>query len=63
MHYPNAIEDISYDTEHIEKVLTEIKLNFNDYFHEFVSTEQGQSPSDNEFSELADKFNVIKKDV
>ena len=62
MHYPNSIEEISYDKEHIERVLTEIRLNFSDYFQEFVSTEQGKSPTDNKFSELADKFNVIVKE-
>ena len=59
MYYPNSIEEISYDKEHIEKVLTEIRVNFSDYFHEFISTEQGQSPSDDKFSELASKFKIV----
>jgi len=36
MHYPNSIEDICYDPEHIKAVFSEIKGNFYAYWNDFI---------------------------
>lgn len=64
MYYPEKIEEISYQNEHIKKVLNEIDKNFHKYFKEYVETEKGNSPNEIDVSALAEKFSVsgnIKK--
>ncbi|AXI08444.1 hypothetical protein CUC15_05715 [Oceanobacillus zhaokaii] len=67
MYYPNIIEDICYDSDHIEQVLTEIKLNFHDYFSDFLQSEAGNGLSDDYVVNLVKHFGndsqgqVIKK--
>ena len=56
MYYPNSIEDICYENEHIERVLTEIKGNFHDYFQQFIETESGQTIDRESIKKLAEKL-------
>ena len=61
MYYPNKIEDICYDLEHISKVVDEIKMNFPKYFDEYVESENGNSPNEIDLSALAEKFKISTK--
>jgi hypothetical protein len=65
MYYPNDIEDICYEAEHIDKVLSEIKINFRNYFDKFIDSEAGNALSNEYALKLARHFNgdgeVIKK--
>lgn len=56
MYYPNNIEDICYEQNHIDEVVTEIKNNIPAYFDKFVETEGGNSMSYDKLTELANKF-------
>jgi hypothetical protein len=56
MYFPNDIEKICYDPDHISQVLSEIKGNFHDYFMSFIETDAGNAPSDERFRELAQHF-------
>ncbi|MGG3480016.1 hypothetical protein ABES21_21355 [Peribacillus frigoritolerans] len=58
MYYPNNIEDMCYDEQHIERVITEIKAHFHDYFDLFVESEAGTSLSSDHLKKLAEKFGV-----
>lgn len=65
MYYPNDIEDICYEAEHIDKVLSEIKINFRNYFDKFIDSEAGNALWNEYALKLARHFNgdgeVIKK--
>ncbi|MGV3267083.1 hypothetical protein [Cytobacillus pseudoceanisediminis] len=56
MYYPNNIEDRCYEEEHIERVLTEIKAHFHDYFDAFIQSAGGTSLSEQKIKMLAEKF-------
>lgn len=58
MYFPTEInvEEICYKPEHIEQVLTAIKLNFYEYFHKFLETESGSVLGRDEFARLAEHF-------
>lgn len=58
MFYPNPIEDICYDEDHIETVLSEIKANFHDYFNKFIDTESGNTIGDESIKKLASAFGI-----
>lgn len=53
MYYPNDIEDICLEPEHIDRVLAEIRANFPDYFQKYVETEAGEAPSSVSIEQLA----------
>jgi len=61
MYYPEKIEEISYQSEHIAEVLDEIKKNFLHYFNEYIETEKGNTPKEIDISELANKFKITSK--
>lgn len=61
MYYPNAIEEICFKEDHIQKVLGEIKRNIPDYFEKYVSTDAGQSADDEKLAQLAAKFGSTPK--
>ena len=46
MYYPNDIEEICYDPNHIQKVLDEIGLHLPPYFQKYIETEGGNSVTD-----------------
>jgi len=48
MYYPNDIEDICYEQEHIDKVWDEMKQIIPDYFQRYIDTEGGHSVQDSE---------------
>lgn len=52
------IEDVCYDMEHIRKVVSEIKKNFEKYFNEFVLTTAGTGISAEDFEKLKKNFGV-----
>lgn len=56
MYYPNDIEDICYEEQHIEQVITEIKAHFHDYFNSFIESGAGTSLSADQIQKLAEKF-------
>lgn len=56
MYYPNNIEDICYDENHIQQILAEIKANFNDYFEKFIETEAGIKITEDTFSEITNEL-------
>ncbi|QIB26843.1 hypothetical protein [Caloranaerobacter azorensis] len=56
MYYPNDIEEICYDDDHIQQVLAEIKANFYDYFEKFLETEAGNKITRIEFDKLSSEF-------
>ena len=60
MYYPNHIEDICYEEEHINQVVEEIKANFAHYFNMYLETEDGKKISEKEFEELAKKLGCTK---
>ncbi len=53
MYYPNDIEDICYEMEHINKVLEEIRINIPDYFQRYLDTEGGETVTEEEVARLA----------
>ncbi|MGG3041786.1 hypothetical protein ABEO76_01070 [Bacillus anthracis] len=69
MYYPNDIEGICYEEQHIERVVTEIKVHFQDYFERFIESEAGTLVSAKQAQKLADKFGsdgsvrILKKDT
>jgi hypothetical protein len=56
MYFPNHIEDICYEKDHIEQVLCEIRSNFPHYFEKFIETEAGRVLSNENFIKLAEHF-------
>ncbi|SMO94979.1 hypothetical protein [Fodinibius sediminis] len=56
MYYPNDIEDICYDEDHIERVWTEIRANFPNHFDQFIKTGGGASLSSSDAERLSEKF-------
>ncbi len=61
MYYPNNIEDICYEQEHIEKVWAEIKRGIQEYFQKYIETEAGSAIQDNEIEKLVEKFGSTSK--
>lgn len=60
MYYPNDIEDICYEQEHINKVLTEIRIHLSEYFKKYIETEGGHSANDDDIAKLASVFGGSK---
>ena len=61
MYYPNNIEDICYEQNHIDEVVTEIRKNIPAYFDMFIQTEGGTSISHDKLTKLATKFGSTLK--
>lgn len=53
MYYPNDIEDVCYEMEHINQVLEEIKQNIPEYFQRYLDTEAGEVATEDEVCRLA----------
>lgn len=49
-------EEICYEDSHIDKVLAEIKKNFDPYFIDFLETSAGTTISSEQFKALQEKF-------
>ena len=59
MHYPNLdIEEICFDSDHIEAVLSEIKTNFPQSFDRFLETEAGARVTKEDFAAAGGLFRV-----
>jgi hypothetical protein len=56
MYYPNNIEEICYDQDHIEKVWDKMKQVIPTYFQQYIDTEGGNSIQESEIEKLAVKF-------
>ncbi|BAZ03086.1 hypothetical protein NIES37_70990 (plasmid) [Tolypothrix tenuis PCC 7101] len=56
MYYPNDIEEICYEQNHIEKVWDEMKQVIPTYFQQYIDTESGYSIPESEIEKLAVKF-------
>jgi hypothetical protein len=56
MFYPNDIEDICYEMEHINKVLEEIKNNIPEYFQRYLDTDGGKALAEDDVSRLTKIF-------
>lgn len=61
MYYPNDIEEICYEEEHIKKVLEEIKINFNRYFDNYISTEAGVRITEKSFKDISDNLGLEER--
>ena len=61
MYYPEKIEEISYEPEHIAKVVSEIESNFHKYFDDYVVSENGNLSDELDISSLAEKFKISTK--
>lgn len=61
MYYPNDIEEICYEQEHIDKVWKEINQSISIYFQKYIETEGGHSIDENEVRKLAEKFGSSAK--
>lgn len=61
MYYPNDIEEICYDQNHIDKVWEEMKQIIPEYFQRYIDTEGGHGIQDSEAEKLAAKFGSTSK--
>jgi hypothetical protein len=61
MYYPNDIEEICYEQDHIDKVWEEIKQVIPTYFQQYIDTEGGHAIQDSEAEKLAEKFGSTSK--
>ncbi|MCO4294541.1 hypothetical protein NF867_16885 [Solitalea sp. MAHUQ-68] len=61
MYYPNDIEEICYEQEHIDKVWEEMKQIIPEYFQRYIDTEGGHGIQDSEAEKLATKFGSTSK--
>lgn len=61
MYYPNHIEAICYEDDHVSQVVEEIEANFSHYFNLYLETEDGQKILEKDFEELVKKFGCTKK--
>lgn len=52
------VEKICYDNNHIEDVVAEIKINFQNYFSRFITLDAGRVLSDKDIKKLANKFGI-----
>ena len=55
------IEDVCYEAGHIQKVLSEIRTNFDAYFSEFVDSTAGTSVSTADFERLQQSLGLVGK--
>lgn len=53
MYYPNHIEDICYEPEHMNQVTEEIRKQFDHYFDLYLETEAGSRITAEKFLEIA----------
>jgi hypothetical protein len=61
MYYPNDIEELCYEQEHIDKVWEEIKQSISIYFQQYIDTEGGHTIDENKVEKLAEKFGLSAK--
>ena len=61
MYYPNDIEELCYEQDHIENVWEEIKQSVITYFQQYIDTEGGHSIHESEAEKLAEKFGSTSK--
>ena len=61
MYYPNDIEEICYEQDHIDKVWEEMKQIIPEYFQRYIDMEGGHSIQDSEAEKLAEKFGSTSK--
>lgn len=61
MYYPNDIEEICYEQDHIDKVWDEMKQIIPTYFQQYIDTEGGHTIQDSEAEKLAEKFGSTAK--
>ncbi len=59
MYFPNVIEEVCYEKNHIQNVETKLKEGFTKYFKKFIETENGNSINQDKFQELSSKFNIV----
>lgn len=60
MYYPNDIEEICYEQDHINNVLDEINIHLAEYFKTYIETEGGHSVNDDDIKKLASVFGGTK---
>ncbi len=61
MYYPNHIEELCYEQDHIDLVWEEMKQIIPDYFQRYIDTEGGNAIQDGEAEKLAEKFGSTSK--
>jgi len=61
MFYPNDIEEICYDQDHIDKVWDEMQQPILNYFQKYVDSGGGHLIQDSEIQKLAEKLGSTSK--
>jgi hypothetical protein len=61
MYYPHSFEEVCYTTEHIQSVLSEIKINFPNYFKTLIESDNGNTLDSETVKKLAEKFGNVSK--
>jgi len=62
MYFPNTIEKVCYDENHIDTVEKALKEGFDKYFQKYIETENGNTIDKEKFSQLVSKFNIQNTD-
>ena len=60
MYYPNDIEEVCYDSNHMKQVTEEIKKKFNHYFDLYLETEAGSKITAEKLIEIATALGSTK---
>lgn len=62
-----SVEEVCYETNHIDKVIESVNNTFEKYFDKFIMLEAGSIASEEEIKRLAEKFGVenvkVKKNI
>lgn len=53
MYFPEDIEDVCFEPDHVKKVLVEIRKHLPDYFNRYIETEAGKSISHEAVAKIA----------
>jgi len=61
MYYPNDIEEICYEQDHIDKVWEEMKIKILTYFEKYIESDGGNAVDDSDIQKLAVKFGSTVK--
>jgi len=61
MYYPNDIEELCYDSEHIQDVIDQINKRIPEYFQKYIETDGGNGVNDDAITKLANVFGASNK--
>lgn len=58
MYFPNPIEEVCYEEDHINSIEEILKKGFDKYFQKYIETENANSIDKEKFKQLASKFKI-----